>query len=85
VRALVPGAVLVAVGVECLHFFTAYYLNDRAERAQSVYGAIGAALVLLLWLFILARLIVGAAMLNAELSRRATGKEEPDPAGAEQP
>ena len=85
VRAFVPGAVLVAVGVEALHFFTVYYLNDRAERAQSVYGAIGAALVLLLWLFILARLIVGAAMVNAELSRRSTGRAEPESAGGEQP
>ena len=68
VRALVPGAALVAVGVEGLHFFTVDDLNDRADRAQSVYGAIGAALVLLLWLFILARLIVGGAMVNAELS-----------------
>ena len=78
VRALVPGAVLVAVGVEFLHFFTVYYLNDRAERAQSVYGAIGAALVLLLWLFILARLIVGAAIVNAELSRRSAERDEMD-------
>jgi len=85
VRALLPGAALVAVGVEALHVFTVYYLNDRAERAQSVYGAIGASLVLLLWLFILARLIVGAAMVNAELSRRSTERAESEPADAEQP
>jgi membrane protein len=85
VRALVPGAALVAVGVEALHLFTVYYLDDRADRAQSVYGAIGAALVLLLWLFILARLIVGAAMVNAELAARSTARAEPESADAEQP
>ena len=85
VRALVPGAALIAVGVEALHVFTVYYLIDRAERAQSVYGAIGAALVLLLWLFIVARLIVGAAMVNAELARRSTQRAQPGSADAEQP
>jgi uncharacterized BrkB/YihY/UPF0761 family membrane protein len=67
-RALVPGAVIVAIGLECLHIFTVYYLADKAERAASVYGTIGAALTLLLWLFIVARLTVAAAVTNAELS-----------------
>ena len=67
-RALVPGALVVALGLEGLHLFTVYYLAGRAERAASVYGTIGAALTLLLWLFIVARLMVGGAILNAELS-----------------
>jgi uncharacterized BrkB/YihY/UPF0761 family membrane protein len=66
-RALVPGAVLVAVGVEGLHLFTSYYLAGQAERVASVYGTIGVALTLLLWLFIVARLMVGSAILNAAL------------------
>lgn len=69
-RGLVPGAALVAAGAQGLHLFTVYYLSDSAERATSVYGAIGAALAILLWLFILARLAVAGAMLNAELARR---------------
>jgi len=69
-RTLVPGAVLVAVGMQCLSLFTIYYLADRAERATSLYGAIGVALTLLLWLYIISRLIVGAAILNAELAQR---------------
>ncbi len=69
VRALVPGALIVAVGLEILHVVTVYYLADKAERATSVYGTIGAALTLLLWLFIFARLMVGGAVVNAELWR----------------
>lgn len=69
-RTLVPGAVLVAVGLQCLSLFTIYYLADRAERATSLYGAIGVALTLLLWLYIISRLLVGAAILNAELAQR---------------
>jgi uncharacterized BrkB/YihY/UPF0761 family membrane protein len=79
-RALVPGAVLVAVGLQGLHLFTAYYLADSAERATSVYGAIGAALAILLWLFIVARLMVGGAVLNAELAaRRESSRRGPAP------
>lgn len=82
---LVPGALLVAVGVEGLHLFTAWYLVGRAERAESTYGAIGVALVILLWLYVVARLVVGAAVLNAELAAKrgdAPGDEPPgDPGG----
>ncbi len=67
---LVPGALLVAVGVEAIHLFTVWYLVDRAARAQSTYGAIGTALVILVWLYLVARLVVGAAVLNAELARK---------------
>ena len=78
-RALVPGAVLVAVGLQGLHLFTAYYLADSAERATSVYGAIGAALAILLWLFIISRLMVGGAVLNAELAARREGSRPAPP------
>jgi uncharacterized BrkB/YihY/UPF0761 family membrane protein len=70
VRALVPGAILVALGAEALHLFTAYYLAGQAERVASVYGTIGMALTLLLWLFIVSRLLVGSAILNAALWER---------------
>ena len=66
-RELVPGAVVMAVGMEGLHLFTAFYLAGAAERAASTYGTIGAALTLLLWLFIAARLMVAGAILNSEL------------------
>jgi uncharacterized BrkB/YihY/UPF0761 family membrane protein len=69
-RALLPGALLVGAGGLALHVATAFYLIDRADRASSVYGPLGVATVLLLWLFILGRLIVAAALLNASLARQ---------------
>ena len=75
-RDLMPGALLVTGGIQGLHLFTVYYLADQAERAASVYGTIGAALTLLLWLFIVARLMVGAAIMNAELAHRRTESGE---------
>ena len=75
-RALMPGALLLAVGVQGLQLFTAYYLAGRAQRAASLYGTIGAALALLLWLFIIARLMVGGAILNAELASAHESEDE---------
>ena len=64
-RAFVPGAVLVALGMEGIHLATVLYISHKAEQASASYGAIGASLVLLLWLYLLGRLIVAAAFLNA--------------------
>jgi uncharacterized BrkB/YihY/UPF0761 family membrane protein len=64
-RAFVPGAVLVALGMEAIHLATVLYISHKAEQASASYGTIGASLVLLLWLYLLGRLIVAAAFLNA--------------------
>ncbi len=70
-RALLPGAVLFAIGVGLMHFVTVYYLAPKLAREGSLYGSLGTAAVLLLWLFILSRLAVASAFLNATLWRRA--------------
>jgi uncharacterized BrkB/YihY/UPF0761 family membrane protein len=64
-RAFVPGAVLVAVGMEAIHLATVLYISHKAERVSASYGALGIALVLLLWLYLLGRLMVASAFLNA--------------------
>jgi uncharacterized BrkB/YihY/UPF0761 family membrane protein len=68
--ALVPGALVVGVGVQGLHLLTVLWISHKLEDASAAYGALGTALVLLLWLYLLGRLIVASAMLNATLSRR---------------
>ena len=83
VRYLVPGAVLIAAGSEVLHVVTVYLLAPRAERATNVYGVLGVAAVLLTWLFVIGRLVIGAAVLNAVLDerrRRRRAHREPEPA-----
>jgi uncharacterized BrkB/YihY/UPF0761 family membrane protein len=69
-EALVPGAILMAVGIEVMQLVTIYLLADQAERATSVYGPIGVAAVLLFWLFVVARLVVASAVLNETVWRR---------------
>jgi uncharacterized BrkB/YihY/UPF0761 family membrane protein len=64
-RTFVPGAVLVALGMEGIHLATVLYISHKAEQVSESYGALGIALVLLLWLYLLGRLIVASAFLNA--------------------
>ena len=66
-RAFVPGALLMAVGVDVLHLLTTYWIGHLVARKTSTYGAVGIALAVLLWVYILGRIMVGSAGLNAAL------------------
>lgn len=68
--ALLPGAVLFAVGVEILNAVSAYFIVPEAETKQGTYGSLGLAAALLLGLFFLSRLVVATAVLNATLWER---------------
>ena len=76
--ALVPGAVLVAVGLTTLHLGTVLFAADRVARASRLYGSLGFVSTLMLWLFLTGRIMVGSAQVNAMLWRRSR-------AGAERP
>jgi len=67
---LAPGAILVAVGVEILHLVTVLYYAGRIEHSSELYGGLGAAVGLLAWLYLVGRLAIGSAVLNASLWRR---------------
>jgi membrane protein len=66
-RALIPGALLMAVGADVLQVLTTYWIGDLVARKTSTYGAVGIALAVLLWVYILGRIMVGSAGLNAAL------------------
>jgi uncharacterized BrkB/YihY/UPF0761 family membrane protein len=66
-RALIPGAILLAVGSGAIHAFVVLYLTPKLGRSTQLYGSLGAASVILFWLFLTARLIVASAFLNASL------------------
>lgn len=69
-RMLAPGAIAVGAGIELLHLVAAYVLEPYAVAKEGTYGALGAAAALLLGLFVLSRLIVAGAVLNATLWER---------------
>lgn len=67
--ALIPGAVLLALGFQAVRIATSVYLAGRLERLTDLYGALGIALVLMVWLFLAGRLVVAAMTLNAARHR----------------
>jgi uncharacterized BrkB/YihY/UPF0761 family membrane protein len=67
---LVPGALLFAVGVELLQVGAAYFLAPWSLSKQGTYGALGIAAALLFGLYLMCRLVVAAAALNATLWER---------------
>jgi uncharacterized BrkB/YihY/UPF0761 family membrane protein len=76
-RALIPGAVVFGVGAALLHLVTVYYLARKVSSASSWYGELGVAAVLLLWLYLVGRLIVAAAFLNATMWQRRNPRAAP--------
>ena len=69
-KALIPGALLVGFGMEVIHVGTVLFVAGRVEHASATYGSFGAAFTLLVWLYVVSRVIVASAMLNASLWRR---------------
>jgi membrane protein len=76
--AFVPGALLFAVGTELLHVVTVVWFPHHLASKSDVYGALGVSLALLLWAYLLGRLITLAAVLNASLWAR-FGFDSPHP------
>jgi uncharacterized BrkB/YihY/UPF0761 family membrane protein len=68
--ALIPGALLMAVGVELLHILTVYWVSHQVAKKSETYGAVGIALTVLAWTYLLGRIIVATAGINATLWRR---------------
>jgi uncharacterized BrkB/YihY/UPF0761 family membrane protein len=71
--AMVPGALMVALGVLLLRLVTVVYFAERLESVSDIYGALGLASVFLAWLYILGRVFVAGISLNA------SGHTQPNP------
>ncbi len=65
---------LFGVGAVLIGSLTYNLLGTYASQRESTYGALGLAAALLLVLFIAARLVVAAAVLNATLWARRTSE-----------
>jgi uncharacterized BrkB/YihY/UPF0761 family membrane protein len=69
---LVPGAAFLALGVFVLHIVTVYWIAHQVESKTDAYGAIGSALAILLWSYLLGRLFTAASVINASLWQQRT-------------
>ena len=78
VRALLPAALLGAVGLEALKVVGAYAVPHLVARSSEVYGTIGVVFALLAWMLIFGRLIVYVAVVEARGWERAHGDRPVD-------
>jgi uncharacterized BrkB/YihY/UPF0761 family membrane protein len=68
--ALLPGALLVGVCVWAIHLTSVYWMARRVQNASELFGSLGVAAALLAWLYLMGRLMVASAMLNASIWER---------------
>jgi uncharacterized BrkB/YihY/UPF0761 family membrane protein len=76
---LLPGAVIVAVGSQLMNVAVVFYFAPRLGYSSEVYGALGTAAVLLVWLYLLSALMIAGGFLNATLWDRRQAGAEPSP------
>lgn len=62
---LVPGAVLFGVGLALMHLVSRVYLPARFEHSSALYGSLGIAAAILVWLLLFGQLVVWSAVVNA--------------------
>ena len=79
-QALLPGALVVAIGFQMLHGLVISFLVPRLEKATTLYGSLGATMTLLFFMYFVGRLVVTAPVLNSSLDAeiRGQGNEVPD-------
>ena len=81
-----PARSFFGVGLEALHLVTVYWIAREVENKTETYGAIGFALALLLWAYLLGRLITSSAVVNETLwSRYQERRHAADAAAAHRP
>ena len=66
-RELLPGALLVAIGFQVLHEVIGHFLVPKLEDSTSLYGDLGATATFLFFMYLVAYLVVAAAILNSSL------------------
>ena len=66
-RDLWPGALLFGIGIQMLHVATVVWIARSLESKSETYGALGAALTILLWAYLLGRLVTASASLSTVL------------------
>ena len=63
-RALVPGAIVGAVGLEVLKVVGSIYVPRAVTASSALYGSMGVVFAILAWLFFFGRLTVYVAVVN---------------------
>jgi membrane protein len=62
---LIPGALLFGVGLALMHLASRLYLPARFEHSSALYGSLGIAAAMLVWLLLFGQLVVWSAIVNS--------------------
>jgi uncharacterized BrkB/YihY/UPF0761 family membrane protein len=76
--AVIPGALFFVGGSRLLGLGSSIYLAGRLDRVDDLYGGLGMAIVIMLWLYVSARLMVWGIFLNATLAGVGQGGSDED-------
>jgi uncharacterized membrane protein len=76
---------MMAAGVQVLHLITVFWLAGKVASSSEMYGALGAAATILLWLYFVGRLVVLSTVTNATLWRRLRARADLVSAAAPSP
>ena len=76
--ALLPGAILVAVGFQVTHGLVVYLLGPKLETSMSLYGALGVLATVLFFMWVIGRIVVTAPILNSALHDELSGRHQGD-------
>jgi uncharacterized BrkB/YihY/UPF0761 family membrane protein len=69
-RAFLPGAILVGIGMALLQAVTANWVGPKLHHESALYGSLGVSFVVLGWLYVVGRLLVGAPLFNSAVLER---------------
>ena len=81
--ASIPGAAVLGLGLEALFLASTLWFLPRMSRASEAYGSLGVAILVLGYLYLIGRLMVGSLMINATLWYRAHPESRPNESGSE--
>lgn len=69
---LLPGVLLMTVALRALTLVSGVYFADRLDRVDDLYGGLGIAVVILLYLYVASRAFVWCQFLNATIAGAST-------------
>lgn len=72
-KAVLPGALFAAIGLEVLKAVGAFYVPKMVASSSQLYGTLGVVFALLAWLFFFGRLIIYSAVVNVVLWEKEAG------------
>ena len=75
-QALLPGALVVAIGFQVLHELVGTFLVPKLEKSTSLYGDLGATTTFLFFMYVTSFLVVMAPVLNSSLYDELRSKQD---------